>query len=68
MQAQQDLAEVNALQEALAHIKTDFDGLKPDIALICDRLKLFGDIWQNVSTDLSLCTERLTERHWIGSK
>lgn len=49
--AQYDLAEVNALQEALAHIKTDFDGLKPDIALICDRLKLFGDIWQNVSAN-----------------
>lgn len=47
--AQQELAEVNAQQEALAHIKTEFDGLKPDINLICSKLKLFGDIWQNVS-------------------
>ncbi|KAF8751743.1 hypothetical protein RHS01_08613 [Rhizoctonia solani] len=30
-----ELAEVNRQQEALAHVKTAFDGLKPDIALIC---------------------------------
>lgn len=47
-EAQRDLAEVNAMQEALANIKTQFDGQKPDIHFICDKLKLFGDVWQNV--------------------
>ncbi|TEB26954.1 hypothetical protein FA13DRAFT_1795203 [Coprinellus micaceus] len=49
--AQRDLAEVNAMQEALAHIKTEFAGLKPDINLICEKLGLFGDIWKNIRSD-----------------
>jgi len=43
-----ELAEVNRKQEALAHIKTSFDGLKPEIAMICHRLALFGEIWDSV--------------------
>ncbi|KAG9090350.1 hypothetical protein FS749_000622 [Ceratobasidium sp. UAMH 11750] len=41
---QKELAEVNRKQQALAQVKTQFDGLKPDIALICSRLALFGEI------------------------
>jgi DNA repair exonuclease SbcCD ATPase subunit len=47
---QKELAEVNRKQEALAHIKTAFDGLQPDIVLICQKLALFGDIWSSVRT------------------
>ena len=45
---QAELAEVNKKQEALAQIQTDFEKLKPDIALICDRLVLFAQIWVSV--------------------
>ena len=45
---QADLAEVNKKQDALAHVQTDFENLKPDIALICDRLALFAHIWVSV--------------------
>lgn len=45
---QRELAEVNRLQQALARLKGDFDGLKPDINLICDKLALFGEIWESV--------------------
>ncbi|EGN94764.1 hypothetical protein SERLA73DRAFT_187820 [Serpula lacrymans var. lacrymans S7.3] len=45
-----ELAEVNRKQRALAELKTRFDGLKPDIALICEKLIIFGNIWQSVST------------------
>ncbi|KEP46140.1 putative reovirus sigma C capsid domain protein [Rhizoctonia solani 123E] len=47
-QKQKDLADVNRKQQALAQIKTQFDGLKPDIALICSKLALFGDIWASI--------------------
>ncbi|TEB33804.1 hypothetical protein FA13DRAFT_1789631 [Coprinellus micaceus] len=50
-QAQRDLAEVNATQKVLAYIKTEFVGLKPDINLICEKLGLFGDIWQGIRSD-----------------
>jgi hypothetical protein len=45
---QAELAEVNKKQEALAHIQTEFENLKPDINLICDRLSLFAAIWVSV--------------------
>ena len=45
---QAELAEVNKKQQALAQIQTDFEKLKPDIALICDRLALFAHIWISV--------------------
>lgn len=48
-----ELAEVNRRQKALAELKTQFDGLKPDIALICQNLGVFGDIWQSVSVQCS---------------
>ncbi|CCM02046.1 uncharacterized protein FIBRA_04122 [Fibroporia radiculosa] len=44
-----ELAEVNRKQRALAELKTKFDGMKPDIALICEKLVIFGNIWQSVS-------------------
>ncbi|KAG8686405.1 hypothetical protein FRC08_012520 [Ceratobasidium sp. 394] len=43
-----ELEEVNRKQQALAQVKTQFDGLKPDIALICSRLALFGEIWSSI--------------------
>lgn len=49
--ARQALAVVNAQQQALARLKGDFDGLKPDINLICERLVMFGEIWQSVRTE-----------------
>jgi len=48
---QVQLAQVNLRQQALAELKTEFDILKPDIALIADRLIVFGNIWQTVSTE-----------------
>ena len=46
---QAELRRVNEKQQALAELKTQFDILRPDIALICDQLVLFGDIWDSVS-------------------
>jgi hypothetical protein len=46
---QAELRVVNEKQQALAELKTQFDILKPDIALIADQLVLFGDIWDSVS-------------------
>lgn len=46
---QKELDEVNKQQKALAKVKSDFDGLKPDIALICAKLILFAEIWSSVS-------------------
>ncbi|KIJ58202.1 hypothetical protein HYDPIDRAFT_171360 [Hydnomerulius pinastri MD-312] len=43
---QAELAEVNRKQEALAHIKSEFDGLDPDIKIISSSLSLFADIWR----------------------
>jgi len=45
---QLELAEVNKKQIALAHLKTQFDLLRPDITLICERLVLFAEIWSSV--------------------
>ncbi|CAE6431798.1 unnamed protein product [Rhizoctonia solani] len=45
---QKELDEVNRKQKALAQLKTEFDGLQPDINLICDRLVLFAEIWTSV--------------------
>jgi hypothetical protein len=53
------LAEVNQKQEALAHIKTEFDGLRPDIALICNRLVLFSEIWSSVRSQTMQFQEHL---------
>lgn len=49
--AKSDLAEVNKQQEALAHVKSEFDQLKPDINLICEKLTLFGQVWQSIRAD-----------------
>ncbi|QRW17597.1 reovirus sigma C capsid domain-containing protein [Rhizoctonia solani] len=46
-------------QEALAHVKTAFDGLKPDIALICQKLSLFGEIWSSVQAQTRAFQETL---------
>lgn len=46
---QNALADVNRKQEALAHLQSDFDGVKPDINLICEKLSLFTEIWAQVS-------------------
>ncbi|KAF8704725.1 hypothetical protein RHS03_06036, partial [Rhizoctonia solani] len=54
-----ELAEVNRQQEALAHVKTAFDGLKPDIALICQKLSLFGEIWSSVQAQTRAFQETL---------
>ncbi|KAF6748032.1 hypothetical protein DFP72DRAFT_583515 [Ephemerocybe angulata] len=43
-----ELKDVNQKQLAIAKIKSDFDGLKPDIALICEKLVLFAEIWSSV--------------------
>ena len=32
----------------LPHLRTQFDSLRPDIALICDKLILFAEIWSSV--------------------
>ncbi|RXW21444.1 hypothetical protein EST38_g4409 [Candolleomyces aberdarensis] len=45
---QNELEDVNKKQEGLAKVKTEFDGLRPDIFLICDKLVLFGEIWSSV--------------------
>ena len=45
---QNALADLNRKQEALANLESDFKGLKPDIALICERLVLFAEIWSSV--------------------
>jgi hypothetical protein len=56
---QEELADVNRKQAALANLKTEFEGLKPDIALICNRLVLFAEIWASVGyTPLSLIPVR----------
>jgi outer membrane murein-binding lipoprotein Lpp len=47
-QKRAELADVNRKQEALAHLQSEFDGTKPTIALICERLVLFGEIWTSV--------------------
>ena len=47
-----DSAEINRKQEALAHIKSDFDGVTPNFKFICDSLKIFTDIWNEVNLRL----------------
>jgi hypothetical protein len=47
-----ELAEVNRKQQALAELKTEYDGLKPDISLIAAKLVIFGNIWDSVSTQV----------------
>ncbi|CCM02048.1 uncharacterized protein FIBRA_04124 [Fibroporia radiculosa] len=42
------LEDVNRKQQNLAHLKTEFDGFKPDISLICEKLVLFAEIWSSV--------------------
>ncbi|KAJ2924985.1 hypothetical protein H1R20_g12093, partial [Candolleomyces eurysporus] len=46
--SQRELEDVNSKQEGLAKIKSEFDGLRPDIALICAKLVLFAEIWSSV--------------------
>ena len=49
LRKQLELAEVNRRQVAIAHLKTQFDALEPDITLICEKLALFAEIWSSVS-------------------
>ncbi|ELU36180.1 DivIC domain-containing protein [Rhizoctonia solani AG-1 IA] len=46
---QSKLEDANRKQQALAHLKTEYDGLKPSISLICEKLLLFAEIWSSVS-------------------
>ena len=53
--AEKALAEVNKKQQekqALQHLQTEFEGLKPDIQFICDNLAVFAEVWESVSHDL----------------
>ncbi|KAF8756971.1 hypothetical protein RHS01_04168 [Rhizoctonia solani] len=45
---QSKLEDANRKQQALAHLKTEYDGLKPSISLICEKLLLFAEIWSSV--------------------
>ena len=45
---QAELADVNQKQKDLAHLKTELDGLRPGFTLICDKLRLFAQIWSSV--------------------
>ncbi|KAF8694672.1 hypothetical protein RHS03_08141, partial [Rhizoctonia solani] len=45
---QKKLEDANRKQQALAHLKTEYDGLKPSITLICNKLLLFAEIWSSV--------------------
>ncbi|KAJ2924807.1 hypothetical protein H1R20_g12281, partial [Candolleomyces eurysporus] len=49
---QGELDEVNRKQRELAELKSRYDGLKPDIALIAEKLVVFGNIWDSVSTQI----------------
>ncbi|KAJ2927005.1 hypothetical protein H1R20_g10099, partial [Candolleomyces eurysporus] len=42
------LEDVNRRQQVLANLQSDFDGVKPDISLICEKLVLFAEIWSSV--------------------
>ncbi|KAJ2924806.1 hypothetical protein H1R20_g12280, partial [Candolleomyces eurysporus] len=56
---QNALAEVNRKQQALANLQSDFDGVKPDIALICEKLVLFAEIWSSVRSQTVQFQEHL---------
>jgi hypothetical protein len=56
---QLDLAQVNLSQVALAHLNTQFSILKPDFALICDKLLLFSQIWLSVRSQCVQFREHL---------
>jgi hypothetical protein len=43
-----DREDANRGQPTLAHLKSDLDGLKPDITLLCEKLALFAGIWASV--------------------
>ncbi|KAF8751746.1 hypothetical protein RHS01_08610 [Rhizoctonia solani] len=45
---QRKLEDANRKQQGLAHLKTEYDGLKPSITLICEKLLLFAEIWSSV--------------------
>jgi len=45
---QLELANANQRQVALAHLKTEFDIFKPDIALMCENLVSLAEIWSSV--------------------
>ncbi|KAJ2912041.1 hypothetical protein MD484_g8367, partial [Candolleomyces efflorescens] len=67
-----ELEEVNRKQVALAHLATDFNGLRPDISLVCDKLVMFGEIWQSVrsqsirfQTHLKLGMEAVHEERFL---
>ncbi|CCM00800.1 uncharacterized protein FIBRA_02842 [Fibroporia radiculosa] len=54
-----DLADVNQKQTDLANLKTEFNGLKPDIMLICEKLVLFAEIWSSVQSQTIQFQEHL---------
>ncbi|KAF5323039.1 hypothetical protein D9611_009337 [Ephemerocybe angulata] len=56
---QADLADVNRKQEALAQLQSDFDNVKPDITLICEKLVLFAEIWSSVRSQTVQFQEHL---------
>jgi len=45
-----DLARVNEQQQQLANLQTQYEGVKPDFALICEKLVLFSKIWLQVQS------------------
>ncbi|KAJ2916563.1 hypothetical protein MD484_g3870, partial [Candolleomyces efflorescens] len=48
LEKQKALKDVNDKQQALANLKSDYDGMQPDISLICEKLVLFAEIWSSV--------------------
>ncbi|KAJ2913937.1 hypothetical protein MD484_g6477, partial [Candolleomyces efflorescens] len=56
---ERELAIVNQTQKDLANLQTEFDGVKPDIDLICQRLVLFAEIWSSVRSQAVQIQEAL---------
>ncbi|KAG8697442.1 hypothetical protein FRC08_006529 [Ceratobasidium sp. 394] len=56
---QKELEEVNRKQEKLAHLKSEFDAVQPDISLICEKLLLFAEIWSAVRSQTVQFIEQL---------
>ncbi|KAJ2923916.1 hypothetical protein H1R20_g13178, partial [Candolleomyces eurysporus] len=54
------------LRHALAQLQTDIDSLRPDIALICERLVLFGEIGASVSSS-SLSSAKRSQIEELGN-
>ena len=63
---QLELTEVNRGQEPSAHLKTQFDSLRPDIALIRDNLVLIARIWTSVGAHILNQSSSLDPMNQIG--